>query len=206
MLDARYLTLAAAILFTSCVPGWADSGTNDRPELPDFSQVRGTIEQVFAGDAQFRRGDLISRRQVELILGELQRLDWEVEDGDEILGDVLPDGASVVTTLRSAKGRKFMRQVSGFKLIYDRLDRISQESGGRQLLQDLVKLPDAARYARYVTGGGVPDLEGFLPKKRDGKTRRVKDYDKPTGRIYTIDQLVKRLKESHDAAREQQQK
>ncbi len=36
-------------------------------------------------------------------------------------------------------------------MIYDRLDRITRESGGTQLIRDLVKLPDAEKYAKSKT-------------------------------------------------------
>ena len=92
-----------------------------------------------------------------------------------------------------------MRRVSGYKLIYDRLDRIAHESGGQRLIRDLIKLPDGARYARWSPGRGVPGLVDFLPKNRSGKTRTVKDYTKPTGKIYTQKQLLERLEESYIA-------
>ncbi|MBP86941.1 MAG: hypothetical protein CMJ64_09515 [Planctomycetaceae bacterium] len=63
-------------------------------------------------------------------------------------------------------------------------------------------MPHAARYAKQVTGPGVPDLVEFLPKERDGKTQRVKDYDKPTKKIYTLDQLEKRIRKSYEQERE----
>src|SRR6185503_17441521 len=112
----------------------------------------------------------------------------------------LPDQHVVVRTLRSAAGKKFMRQVSGRELMYDRLDRISEVSGGTLLIQDLVKLPNGERYAKPMSGGGVPDLLDLLPKNASGQTRRIRDYHKPTGRFYTVSDLVAGLKESYRKA------
>ena len=60
-------------------------------------------------------------------------------------------------------------------------------------MRDLMKLPDAARYAKIDTGRGVPDMIDFLPKSGSSKTRRVKDYKKPTGKLYTFNDLFKYL-------------
>ncbi len=93
-----------------------------------------------------------------------------------------------------------MRQVSSRELIYDRLDRISRESGGPQLIQDIVKLPDGERYAKPKSGHGVPDLLDLLPKKASGETRKIANYHKPSGSIYTTNDLIVRLAESHRQA------
>lgn len=189
-----------SLLTLACVLPGTIQAAEKEDKLLNFSVVRQVVQRQFSADEQFRRGDLISQSEVAPIFRELAERGWEVEDRDEIRKDVLPAGDPVVAVLRSTHGRKFMARVSGYKLIYDRLDRIVREPGGQRLLEDLVKLPDAARYAKVDTGGGVPDLVGFLPKTRSGKTRQVKDYDKATGKIYTVDQLIERLRESHDAA------
>jgi len=174
---------------------------DDEPQLPNFAVVHKMVRQQLASGHATQRGGLISQHEVAPIFQQLQQLGWDVTDRDEILQDVLPIGDPVVTILRSPKGRKFASQVAGYKLIYDRLDRIVREPGGQRLLRDLVKLPDAARYAKQNTGVGVPNLVDFLPKTRSGKTRAVKDYEKPTGKIYTSEQLLGRLRKSHHASK-----
>jgi hypothetical protein len=174
----------------------------DENSLPEMVEVQRAID---AGKASLRgipTRALISRTEAEVIFQHLEAAGWKVADKNEILSTLLPAGSPLVATLRSPRGREFDAQVAGYELIYDRLDRISREPGGERLLRDLVKLPDAARYAKQVTKPGVPDLVGLLPKDRSGKTRRVEDYDKPTKKIYTLEQLEKRIRESYDRARE----
>ena len=43
---------------------------------------------------------------------------------------------------------------------------------------------------------GVPDFLDLLPKNSSGRVRTIKDYDKPTGRIYTEEELLRRLNRS----------
>jgi hypothetical protein len=95
-----------------------------------------------------------------------------------------------------------MRRVSGFDLIYDRLDRVSRVSGGQRMLEAIVRLPDGQRYAKPKSQlpHGVPDFLELLPKNSSGKVRTIRDYDKPTGRLYTADDLLARLRHNPLAA------
>jgi hypothetical protein len=169
-------------------------------QLPEFSSIEKSVIDHFATRKDFRRGDLISKRDVKPIFASLKMAGWQVADEADILALILDEGKAVVRTLRSRNGQKFMRRVSGYRLIYDRLDRLSREPGGQRLISDLVKLPDAQRYAKMTPQRGVPSMLEFLPKTRSGKQRRVADYDKPTGRIYTMDAFLERLRESHAQA------
>jgi hypothetical protein len=175
----------------------------DEKSLPELNEVQRAIDAAVADAPALRPGALVCQGEGAIIFARLEGIGWKVADKREILADLLPAGSPLVITLRSPRGQKFASQVADYKLIYDRLDRISQEPGGQRLLQDLVKLPDAARYAKQVTGRGVPDLVELLPKQRSGKTRRVQDYDKPTKKIYTLEQLQKRIRESYEQARQE---
>jgi hypothetical protein len=88
--------------------------------------------------------------------------------------------------------------VCGFDLIYDRLDRVSQVAEGQRTIDALVKLPDGEKYSlpKKQTPKGVPDFLDLLPKHGSGKVRTIKNYDKPTGRVYTEGDLVRRLTRS----------
>jgi hypothetical protein len=170
-------------------------------QLPEFSWVEELVNDHFAARKDFRRSDLISKRDVTPIFASLKNAGWQVADEADILALILDEGSAVVRTLRTRDGQQFMRKVAGYRLIYDRLDRITRESGGQRLVADLVKLPDAQRYAKMKPQRGVPSMLEFLPKKKSGKRRRVADYDKPTGRIYTIEAFLERLQESHTQAK-----
>jgi len=169
-------------------------------QLPSFDMVRGIVEPHFSAQRDYRSGDIISKRDVQPLFSQLESLGWKVSDQEEILSEMLDGGSPVVQTLRTRAGRKFMRKVSGYRLIYDRLDRISREPGGRRLVADLVKLPDGERYAKMVPRRGAPGMLEFLPKSGSGKRRRITDYKKPTGRIYTAGGFLERLEKSYAKA------
>ena len=186
--------LCLVLMLTSMAFGAVDT---DKARLPSFSRVSATVQRHFAQLAEWRSGDLISQSDVRPIFTQLEQLGWQVSDQDKILKQVSPDNHFLVRTLRSKRGAKFMQQVSGYRLIFDRLDRISAESGGQKMIQSLIKLPDGARYAKQNPGRGIPGMTEFLPKNRSGKSRKVPDYKKPTGKLYTARQFLERLHESY---------
>lgn len=183
----------------ACVVVATTQAVAEEPQkLPSYGEVQGIVDQHFGSQRQLRSGDIISQGEVASLFSTLEVAGWKVKDRDELLNRILSANDPLIDILRSPDGTKFMRQVSGDKLIYDRLDRIVQEPGGERLLTDLIKLPDAARYAKQNPQPGVPDLEDFLPKGRSGKARHVKDYDKATKKIYTVFDFEKALRESYE--------
>ena len=168
--------------------------------LPPFSEVKAAVEEHFASQRDRQPRDLISRSEAEQALNAVKKLGWNIADQQEILALTLSDQHVMVRTFRTPAGMRYMRQIAGRELMFDRFDRISEVSGGAQLIQDIVKLPDGERYAKPKSGGGVPDLLDLLPKNASGQTRRIADYHKPTGHLYTVADLIERLSKSYQEA------
>jgi len=157
----------------------------DQISIADFKRVVG----AFVAQGNVSTNEVISQRDVLPLFSALERRGMILKR--KALLELIPqDQSPLVRLLRSPHGRKFIGQTAGNELMFDRLDRIANEPGGERLLRDLMKLPDAARYAKMDTGPGVPDLIDFLPKSRSSKTRRIKDYKKPTGKLYTLDSVI----------------
>ena len=59
----------------------------------------------------------------------------------------------------------------------------------------LVRLPNGEKFSKLKKDlpHGVPDILELMPKKGNGMVRTIKDYEKPTGRIYTEAQFVQRF-------------
>lgn len=176
------------------IAGWAGTGswfTTTATSAPkqitkaDFQKVVAG----FAAKASIGPDELMTQSDVIPLVAALERAGMEF-DRKEFLGRVIEDQSALVRLIRSPRGRKFIGQTAGNQLMFDRLDRLSTEPGGERMLRDLMKLPDAARYAKLDTGRGVPDMIDFLPKQRSSRTRRVKDYKKPTGKLYTLRHAV----------------
>ena len=151
-----------------------------------FADVEKAVRDTFAELPNHRADDIITQGEVVVALRQVRQAGWKIPEPEKVLERVLPDGDYLVAQLRTRHGRRFMSKVGGRKLMYDQLDRVSRVPGGKALVRDLPKLPDAAVQATQ--------LEQFLPKMGSGRRRRVKDFNKPTGRIYTVDQLVAALR------------
>lgn len=172
----------------------------EKQALPSFSSASAVVDRYFSQQRDYVPSDLISQRDVQSVLASLKSAGWKVADKDQILKRVLPDGDFLVTLLGSKSGRQFARKSASDPLLYDRLDRLAQEAGGKELLESLVKLPDGERYAKSKPQRGALSMLEMLPKGKSGKARKVADYDRPTGRIYTQEQLLKQLRKSHEQA------
>lgn len=148
----------------------------------------------------YQPGDLLTNSDVKEVLKALAAAGWQPPDQKDILAHTLPDDDTLVRTLSTERGKRFMRKVAEDDLIFDRLDRVSRTYGGERMVNDLAKLPDGYKYAKTKRPNGVPGFLDLLPKTGSGKKRSIKDYDKPTGRIYCEKQLLERLENSYDAA------
>jgi hypothetical protein len=91
-----------------------------------------------------------------------------------------------------------MRQSAGFPLAYDRMDHLERLSDGQRILDRLVDGPDGYKLIEYLTSApGGKNMGKMLTEAPHGV-----DFNKPTGRIYTQEQLLDRLKESHAKAQQ----
>ncbi|MCO6457986.1 MAG: hypothetical protein J5I93_22000 [Pirellulaceae bacterium] len=161
------------------------------PGRPPFSEIEAAVRQSFAGEGPRQANDIISRGQVARALKQVEQTGWIVPESEQLLRRVLADDDLLVRSLRTRDGRRLMSRVGGQRLMYDQLDRVAREPGGAALVRDLPRLPDAHLQAQH--------LEQFLPKIGSGRARRVPDFDRPTGHIYTVDQLLAALRELYQA-------
>jgi hypothetical protein len=197
----KHYGLAAALTVALTIAGKASGqGTARAAAAPGVSlqQVEQVMVAHLSSQPQHRPGDLIAQSDVAEILKKLADAGWQPADHKKILADTLPDANGLVSLLRTSQGRKYMDKVKGFELIYDRMDRLSQASGGQRTLDAIVRLPDGEKYSKPKKDlpYGVPDFLYLLPKNSSGRVRTIKDYDKPTGRIYTEADLLRRLTRS----------
>lgn len=164
--------------------------------LPSWSIVDKMIESHFEALPDYKPGDLIVRSEVEALLTKLARQGWRVANGRSILALVPKDDEFLAKRLRSKNGRKFMRQIADYPNAFDRLDRLGRMRRGKKIMEALVRGPDGYKLIEYMTKtGGGRELGKQLSRSPQGK-----DFNKPTGRIYTEKALRKRLKKSYRAA------
>jgi hypothetical protein len=193
------LTAGAWLVLTAMARPESTAG---EAKMPDQAAVLRVVQSQLAPNRDRRDGDILSKGDVIPVFDALEKNGWTVADRDAILKKVLDENDSLVQLLRTPAGKRFMRQVSGYRLIYDRLDRIARVSGGEIMIRDLVKLPDGEKYARFPPARVLPDLLDLLPKERSAKRRAIPDYEKPTGKIYTVKDFTAQIEKSHEEAKQ----
>ncbi len=174
----------------------ARSNPSEEQELPAFALVREIVLHHFAAMPDYRSGDIISRSEVRPLLETIRLAGWNVRASRNILRSVLPDTDYLVRQLRSDDGRKFMQRVASYPMAYDRLHRLSGLARGRQLVHDLVHDVGGDELIRYLTTSeGGKNLA-----KQLSRVPRGADFDARTGRIYSRDDLLKRLEREYQLA------
>ena len=166
-------------------------------DLPAFSKVEGVVRRHFATLPGYQSGDLISRGQVQPIFGAIDRLGWKVADEAAIINGVLSDSNYLVQEFRTPDGEEFMRKVTGTPLALDRLDQIARLPGGKLMVKDFLRFPNSQLTFTQKSGFDVSRLARLQPTNKPQVITQA-DLDKPTGRTYTVDALVARLRLSYD--------
>ncbi len=175
-------------------PGNA-STKNVRPTpRPTFKTVQATVENFFATLPDYATGRVIVRSEAEGACKQLQRMGWPVPQSTQLL-ELIPDGEEeLIQFLRTPEGRKFMDQIARFPLAYDRLDRWSKLKGGMREIRSTIQGPDGYRLLEYLTTTtGGKNMGQMLSKAPGGA-----GFNQPTGRIYTTQSLLARLKQLYD--------
>lgn len=144
-------------------------------------QLAAAIERWFAAQDNFEPGDLITRSQVKDVLSKLADAGAKVPDAEKITELALDDSSFIVRELSTTSGRKFMRNLAKDPGGFARLDRLAKISGGEKLVRDLVNDKGGDKLIEYMATKGGRKMMSDVP----GAT----DFNKPTGRIYTVDDL-----------------
>ena len=185
------------ICFLGGVAAFAEPATSFGGTLLKFGAIERIVDQHFADNSDYDKGDIISRSQVKLLVKKLRIAGWYVSPEYGIIKSVLPDTNYLVRQLRSSAGERFMSSVSDFPIVFDRLDRLVAYAEGRQLVRGLLQGKAGEDVRRHLTAadGGKQLI------KKLSRVPQDLDLDKPTGRIYTEAALIKRLAIAHEADR-----
>lgn len=181
--------LAVAVM-SACI----DNALAEGKTIPPMSEITATVANYFDEQTNYKPGDLINREQVEPLLDNLQEFGLPLPDKKEILADVMAKADYLVRQLSTPAGIKFMRQIARFPNAFDRVDRLSHLPRGQQTVEDLIRGPDGYKMIEYMTtAAGGKELGRMLSNSPNGR-----NFNKPTGRIYTVDILLERLEQSRE--------
>ncbi|MBC7855412.1 MAG: hypothetical protein IAF94_18445 [Pirellulaceae bacterium] len=157
---------------------------------PAISEVRTIVERHLRSNADYVPGDLISRKDVEPIFDELLSLGLPLSAGqEELYDDFVPDNSALARALRTPSGRKFMQKIKSIPSVYDRLERLSWNPQGRELIETLIEDPQGpAILGVMLLPTGKTAIAKYFHDDPSGK-----NFSLPTGRVHTAKELLQRL-------------
>lgn len=191
----RQLRMASTVLLLALSANLARAADAKKlPKLPKFDIVKATVHREIARHPGYRNNDIITREWVAQALDAVEKqTGWKIEDRNAITAIVLPNRDYMVQQLRTRKGTTFMRHFSGTPEAFDRLDRLRRLPMGRRRIPELMN--NAGGYTLVLYLAQTPS--GHNMGLYLDQLRGVKNFNKPTGRLYTEKQLVDRLQKSY---------
>ncbi len=179
-----YLQLLAVVLLA------AGGATAAPPDRPEFSVIARTVADYFKSVPGQRPTDLVTQSQVAEALAAVADVGWDVPDANTLVKRALADNSFLVQELSTPAGRNFMRDIARYPGSYNRLDQLSSISGGRYLVNDFIHRKGGYEMIEYLTTTkGGHDMGKMMAGTPGGV-----NLNKPTGRIYTADDLLAALK------------
>lgn len=183
--------LGGTVLMATSTGAAAESKTS----LPKFSHLEKAVADHFKTLPNYQPGDIITRSQVEPLLKRTELFGWLGAERETILAQFPLDGDFLVTQLRTPAGRELLKKIEAYPDGIDRLDRWSRMNHGHKTVQSLIRLPVAEKLIEFMaTKPGGTTLGNHEAKAPGGA-----HFNQPTGRIYTVEMLLARLKQSHRA-------
>jgi hypothetical protein len=172
-------------------PASAAKGAVPKQAAPAV-QVKALVEQSLAKNPYYAPGNLISRRDVEVLFNQLlEKGITSPDDQEDLVESVLSDSTFLVGRLKTPAGRAFMKKIASDPTVYDRLERLSWTSDGRQIIDNFLNAPDGpAKLQQLKTAGQVAKMS-----KRLAADPRTADFAQPTSRVHTAAELVDKLQE-----------
>ncbi|MBX9792649.1 MAG: hypothetical protein K2Y37_27425 [Pirellulales bacterium] len=191
LLWAGLSALAAGSAALATDPGFDAQG---RSKLPKFGDIAAVIEGHFE-ELDMDPRDLVTRSDVQPLFPKLKAAGWQVPDADKIVELVPDDGEPWVLELTSTKaGQKFAREVGRLPAGFDKVDRMCRMPHGLTQLAGLINNPAGWKFFAYLSvspgGHNLGEMVSRAPKGRNFNSR--------TGRIYTQEELLARLRETYD--------
>lgn len=182
------------------VTGGSETVTQPVAKLPSWQSLEPAVTAAFVGRDGWKEADLITQSDATRVLSELKNEGWSVRNSEDLLAKVLPDSHPLATSLRSKGGLAFMRKISGNPQVFDKLDRLLALPGGDKTLNTMIRTKDGAKVVDYFQQSATrgAHLTEMLPRGKNGRTPRDPDFEKPTGKLYTAEALVKQLKVLHN--------
>ena len=198
------IVLGLAVL----LPARPARGAAKQKKLPSFAKIHKAVLRHFEKVPGYSPGGIIARGEVKPLFKEFKRMGWLVADRKEILQLVLADDDFLIHELRTKDGRNFTAKISQYHEGFDAVDHLRRLPRGEHKVRELIHGQDGRggyRMIEYMTTN--PQQRNMSPTEWNTNLRQYlkaapggEDFDKPTGRLYTVDLLLGRIEKSYHEA------
>lgn len=189
------LLAAIALLPLSLQCGSALGQEIITPANPSFAAIENATRQFFA-TKKYAPNTILSRGDADQLFTVLKDDGWPVPGSEKILKRILPDNDYMVQQLREPVAKRFLDHISQYPDGFDRVDRMRQLPRGNIFLHDLIRNPGGFKLIQYMT---TPPLGDNLGKQIEN-TPKGKNFNEPTHKLYTVDQLLDAMKYAYGQA------
>jgi hypothetical protein len=155
----------------------------------DFAVVSQSVQSYFAALPGYQPGDLITQSQIAGALARVKDDGQVLASDEEFVRRGVPDNSFLAREFSTPAGRKFIRKAGTYAGGYQRLDRLSSIPRGEATIRQLASERGGDKLIEYLaTTKGGKNLGSMMGGVRNGV-----DLNKPTGRIYTAEELLAAL-------------
>jgi hypothetical protein len=160
-----------------------------------FAKIEKLVWEFFESREDFHEANLITREDVEPLPKRLASAGLNLKKPDDLFKLLLTKTDFLYVELNTNAGKQFMQSIADLPNGYDRLDRLSRLPRGKQTVRDLIRGPGGEKMIEYMTtAAGGKELGKQLSQTPNGAK-----FNAPTGRIYTVSDLLGYLKKQYDA-------
>jgi len=196
---AGLLTITCGLALAAAPSKLAPAPSKLEPPVATWRATKEAVHDHFAGQPDWRPGDLITKSDVRAALAAVGKAGWRVPDAGDWEAAALDDEGLLARELDTTAGRRFMRKVATVPQGFDRLDRLAGLPDGAKLLKQLIRNPGGEDLIEYLAVEPQGRQLGRMLAQGKGQAK----FNQATGRIYTAEQLVERLrsawKQAHPA-------
>jgi hypothetical protein len=152
----------------------------------DFAVVNQSVQAYFATVPGYQPGDLITQSQIAGALARIEDDGQVLAFAEALVSRGVPDGSFLAREFSTPTGRRFIRKAGKYAGGYERLDRLSSIPRGEATIRQLASERGGDKLIEYLaTTKGGKNLGSMMAGVRQGV-----DLNKPTGRIYTAEELL----------------
>jgi len=155
-------------------------------------QVTTFTKQYFSTLPKYKSGNLITQTEVAGLLKEISKKGWGVAPKDEaqLRKRILSDNDFLVKELnRTQQGHSFLHKIRNYPGGIDRLDKIAQMPKGKRDVHAIIyKIPDGDQWIK-----GMTTTQHGRRMGNSISRWQHDNFNKNTGRLYTVDQLLPEL-------------